>query len=113
MLNLIEAATGGRFHPNFNRIGGLKDDFPWGFTAECRQVMRRVFESCDTFEDLVLGNPIFEQRTRSIGIIPPELGAAYGVSGSGLRMPAGSRGSVSSTPRSIAISRRSSQSSAR
>src|SRR5712691_2848176 len=85
VLNLIEAVTGGRFHPNFNRIGGLKDDFPWGFTAECRQVMRKVFESCDTFEDLVLGNPIFEQRTRSIGIIPAELGAAYGVSGSNLR----------------------------
>jgi NADH-quinone oxidoreductase subunit D len=85
VLNLIEAVTGGRFHPNFNRIGGLKDDFPWGFTAECRQVMKKVFESCDTFEDLVLGNPIFEQRTRSIGIIPAELGAAYGVSGSNLR----------------------------
>jgi NADH-quinone oxidoreductase subunit D len=85
VLNLIEAVTGGRFHPNFNRIGGLKDDLPWGFIAECRQVMDKVFESCDTFEDLVLGNPIFEQRTRSIGIIPPELGAAYGVSGSNLR----------------------------
>src|SRR5437016_2656117 len=48
VLNLIEAVTGGRFHPNFNRIGGLKDDFPWGFTAECRQVMQKVFESCDT-----------------------------------------------------------------
>ena len=85
VLNLIEAVTGGRFHPNFNRIGGLKDDLPWGFMAECRQVMQKVFESCDTFEDLVLGNPIFEQRTRSIGIIPAELGAAYGVSGSNLR----------------------------
>src|SRR5256885_3677931 len=26
--------------------------------------------SCDEFEDLVVGNPIFEKRTRSIGIIP-------------------------------------------
>ena len=57
VLNLIEAVTGGRFHPNFNRIGGLKDDFPWGFTAECRQVMQKVFESCDTFEDLVARQP--------------------------------------------------------
>lgn len=30
VLNLIEGATGGRFHPNFNRIGGLLDDLPWG-----------------------------------------------------------------------------------
>jgi NADH-quinone oxidoreductase subunit D len=85
VLNLIEAATGGRFHPNFNRIGGIKDDLPWGWVNETRTAMKTVFDACDTFEDLVAGNEIFEARTRSIGIIPPELGAAYGVSGSNLR----------------------------
>src|SRR5512142_2178430 len=85
VLNLIEAVTGGRFHPNFNRIGGLKDDLPWGWIADCRSTMRKMLDSCNEFEDLVLGNPIFQQRTRGIGIIPPELGAAYGVSGSNLR----------------------------
>jgi NADH-quinone oxidoreductase subunit D len=85
VLNLIEAVTGGRFHPNFNRIGGLKDDLPWGWINECRTSMRKVLEACDDFEDLVLGNEIFEIRTRGIGIIPAEIGAAYGVSGSNLR----------------------------
>ena len=85
VLNLIEAVTGGRFHPNFNRIGGLKDDLPWGWIADTKTCMNKVLESCDEFEDLVVGNPIFEKRTRSIGIIPAELGAAYGVSGSNLR----------------------------
>src|SRR3954467_9345340 len=28
VLNQIESCTGGRFHPNFDRIGGLKDDPP-------------------------------------------------------------------------------------
>ena len=36
VLNLIETVTGGRFHPNFDRIGGLKDDLPKGFIDECR-----------------------------------------------------------------------------
>ncbi len=85
VLNLIEAATGGRFHPNFNRIGGIKDDLPWGWVNETRTAMKTVFDACDVFEDLVAGNEIFEARTRSIGIIPPELGASYGVSGSNLR----------------------------
>jgi NADH-quinone oxidoreductase subunit D len=85
VLNLIEAATGGRFHPNFNRIGGLKEDLPWGWVNDTRTAMKTVFDACDTFEDLVAGNEIFEARTRSIGIIPAELGAAYGVSGSNLR----------------------------
>jgi NADH-quinone oxidoreductase subunit D len=85
VLNLIEAATGGRFHPNFNRIGGLKDDLPWGWINETRNTMKVVLDGCDAFDDLVAGNEIFLARTRGIGIIPGELGAAYGVSGSNLR----------------------------
>ncbi len=85
VLNLIEAVTGGRFHPNYNRIGGIKDDLPWGWVADCRRTMAKMFDSCDQFEDLVVGNPIFQERTRGIGIIPQELGAGYGVSGSNLR----------------------------
>jgi NADH-quinone oxidoreductase subunit D len=85
VLNLIESVTGGRFHPNFNRIGGLKDDLPWGWINETRSVMKTVFDAGDTFEDLVAGNEIFVARTRSIGIIPGELGLGYGVSGSNIR----------------------------
>src|SRR6476620_1249908 len=47
VLNLIEAATGGRFHPNFNRIGGLKDDLPWGWNTGCKSTMKKVLASCD------------------------------------------------------------------
>jgi len=85
VLNLIEAATGGRFHPNFNRIGGLKDDLPWGWIAETRATMKIVLDACDQFEDLVLGNEIFEARTKGIGIIPADMGSSYGVSGANIR----------------------------
>ena len=44
VLNLIEGATGGRFHPNFDRIGGLKDDLPKGWIDETRQVMVKLRE---------------------------------------------------------------------
>ena len=85
VLNLIEAATGGRFHPNFNRLGGLKDDLPWGWVNETRTAMKMVFDACDTFEDLLVGNEIFVARMRGIGILPAELGLSYGVSGSNIR----------------------------
>jgi NADH-quinone oxidoreductase subunit D len=85
VLNLIEGVTGGRFHPNFNRIGGLKDDLPWGWVSETRSVMKLILDSCDQFEDLVAGNEIFQTRTKGIGVIPGEIGANYGVSGSNLR----------------------------
>jgi NADH-quinone oxidoreductase subunit D len=85
VLNLIEAATGGRFHPNFNRIGGLKTDLPQGWIDDTRRVIKKVFESVDEFEELVLGNEIFVARCRDIGVIPAHIGSAYGVSGSNLR----------------------------
>ena len=47
ILNQIEAVTGGRFHPNFNRIGGLKDDLPRGWIDETKSAMVRVREFCD------------------------------------------------------------------
>src|SRR5438552_12744967 len=55
VLNLIEAATGGRFHPNFNRIGGPKVDLPSGCIAECRRVMKKIFDAVDEFDKLVAG----------------------------------------------------------
>src|SRR5213076_822871 len=56
VLNLIESATGGRFHPNFDRIGGLKDDLPKGWLDECKSVMRKVRGFCNELEDLLMGN---------------------------------------------------------
>jgi NADH-quinone oxidoreductase subunit D len=84
-LNQIESATGGRFHPNFDRIGGIKDDLPQGWAEETRSVMVKMREFCDEMEDLLMGNEIFEARTRGIGIIPGEVGQSYGLSGANLR----------------------------
>ncbi len=85
VLNLIEGATGGRFHPNFDRIGGLKDDLPAGWIAETKQVMKRLRNFCTEMEDLLFGNEIFQSRLRGIGVIPGEVAKQYGLSGANLR----------------------------
>ncbi|MBU3690325.1 MAG: NADH-quinone oxidoreductase subunit D 1 [Acidimicrobiales bacterium mtb01] len=85
VLNLIEAATGGRFHPNFDRIGGLKDDLPAGFVDETRVVMKKLRNFCDEIENLLFGNEIFQSRTRGIGVIPKDVALQYGLSGANLR----------------------------
>jgi NADH-quinone oxidoreductase subunit D len=85
VLNLIEAATGGRFHPNFDRIGGIKDDLPRGWILETKEAMRRIRGYCDELEDLLMGNEIFEARTRGVGVIPAEVGLSYGLSGANIR----------------------------
>jgi NADH-quinone oxidoreductase subunit D len=85
VLNLIEGATGGRFHPNYDRIGGLKDDLPKGWIDECKTVMRKIRAFCDEMETLLLGNEIFQTRTRGIGVIPRDVGLEYGLSGANIR----------------------------
>ena len=85
VLNLIEAATGGRFHPNYDRIGGLKEDLPKGWISETRETMVRIREYCDELEDLLMGNDIFEARTRGVGVIPADVGLSYGLSGANIR----------------------------
>ena len=98
VLDLIEGVTGGRFHPNFNRIGGVKpaygsgsstrkqiQDLPAGFLAEAAEAMEKVDAVCDQIENLVAGNEIILARTKGIGVLPPEIAVAYGVSGPNLR----------------------------
>jgi len=74
VLNQIEAATGGRFHPNFDRIGGLKDDLPAGWITETKRAMKKMRNFCDEIEGLLQGNEIFEARCRGIGVIPADVG---------------------------------------
>jgi len=85
VLNLIESATGGRFHPNFDRIGGLKDDLPAGWIDETKLVMKKLRNFCDEIETLLFGNEIFQSRTRGIGVIPRDVALQYGLSGANLR----------------------------
>ncbi len=85
VLNQIESATGGRFHPNFDRIGGVKDDLPAGWITETRQAVRKIRSFCDEIEDLLFGNEIFQTRTRGIGVIPADVGLSYGLSGANIR----------------------------
>ena len=98
ILDLIESVTGGRFHPNFNRIGGVKPaygagpttkkdipDLPKGFFDETRRAIEKVLGSTEELESLVAGNEIFLARTKGVGVIPPDIAASFGVSGPNLR----------------------------
>jgi len=85
VLDQIERVTGGRFHPNFDRIGGLKDDLPKGWLADTKSVMNKVRDFCDEIEELLMGAEIFTARTRGIGVIPKDVAQQYGLSGANAR----------------------------
>ena len=98
VLDLMESVTGGRFHLNFNRLGGVKaaagsgsttrkdsQDLPKGFYEGSRDAMNRVLAVCDELDQLISGNEILFARTKGVGVMTPDQAAAYGVSGPNLR----------------------------
>ena len=98
ILELIEEVTGGRFHPNFNRVGGVKPnygggsttkkqsmDLPAGFFQRTAEAMDRMDKICDDIDELVNGNEIIKLRTVGVGVIPPDKAIEYGLSGPNLR----------------------------
>jgi NADH-quinone oxidoreductase subunit D len=77
----MEMATGGRMHFGFFRPGGLKEDMPKGFIAQALKGVRQVIDRLPDYENLLIGNEIFKQRTVGIGELPKEQVYSYGVTG--------------------------------
>jgi NADH-quinone oxidoreductase subunit D len=85
ILNLIEAASGGRLTPSYFRIGGLMMDLPSGFERRVKQFTDAFLDALDEFHTLLSGNKIFQKRTQGIGIISAEDAIDWGLSGPCLR----------------------------
>ncbi len=77
----MEMTTGGRMHFGFFRPGGLKEDVPAGFYAQALKGVRQVIKRLPDYENLLIGNEIFKQRTINVGVLPTEVAYSYGVSG--------------------------------
>jgi NADH-quinone oxidoreductase subunit D len=78
---LMESATGARMHHSYARVGGLKDDLPRGFLKQGAEVLSWIRRKLVDFENLIMGNEIIHARTKGIGMLSPEIAAAFGCSG--------------------------------
>jgi NADH-quinone oxidoreductase subunit D len=78
---VMEDTTGGRMHFGFFRPGGLKEDVPRGFVDEALRGVRQVMDRLPDYENLLVGNEIFKQRTIDVGVLDRESAYSYGVSG--------------------------------
>ena len=81
VLDLMEKTTGGRLHYVYFRPGGVYDDIPEGWLdqalAFCDLFPGRIAE----YEGLFTENPIFQVRTKGVGVLPRDLAIAMGASG--------------------------------
>ncbi|MCY7374908.1 MAG: NADH dehydrogenase (quinone) subunit D [Pyrinomonadaceae bacterium] len=85
ILNLIEAASGGRMTPSYFRIGGLMMDLPAGFERRCKQFLEDFPAALDLLDTLVTGNTIWQSRTKGIGVITADEAIDWGLTGPCLR----------------------------
>ncbi|QFG22528.1 NADH-quinone oxidoreductase subunit D [Actinomadura sp. WMMB 499] len=81
LQRVMEEVSGGRMHYMFNRVGGLKDDLPAGWTGRARHAISVVRGRMSDIADLIMGNEIFRARTRGVGVLTREQILQYGVSG--------------------------------
>jgi len=81
LQRVMEEISGGRMHYMFNRVGGLKEELPAGWTGRARKAVADVRSRMSDIDDLIMGNEIFRARTRGVGVLTQEQILQYGVSG--------------------------------
>ena len=85
VLDLFEMVTGVRMHTRYFQAGGLAEDIPPGFAAECRKLTDVMPGRVDEYEALFERNPIFLERTKGVGLLSADDAIALGQSGPMLR----------------------------
>jgi NADH-quinone oxidoreductase subunit D len=78
---VMEEASGGRMHYMFNRVGGIKEEVPAGWTGRVRDAVAEVRRNMGDLDGLIRRNEIFLARTVGVGVLDPVTAAAFGVSG--------------------------------
>jgi len=85
ILDLFEMVCGARMHTRYFQAGGLAEDIPPGFFAECRRFVERMPAAVDEYEALLTRQKIWLERTEGIGLLSAEDAIALGQSGPVLR----------------------------
>ncbi|MEV6523478.1 NADH-quinone oxidoreductase subunit D [Longispora sp. NPDC051575] len=78
---IMEEAAGGRMHFMFNRVGGIKEEVPAGWTRRAREAIADVRKGMKDIDVLIRRNEIFMARTKGVGVLTAEAAAGYGASG--------------------------------
>jgi NADH-quinone oxidoreductase subunit D len=78
---VMEEVAGGRIHYMFNRVGGLKEEVPAGWTRRAREAIDQVRRRLPDLDNLIRRNEIFLARTVGVGVLSAEQAAAFGASG--------------------------------
>ncbi|MBV8150190.1 MAG: NADH-quinone oxidoreductase subunit D [Candidatus Eremiobacteraeota bacterium] len=85
ILDLTEASGGARMHPNYLRIGGLREDVPKGFFDALDALIEKYPARMGDLRRLLVKNPILQDRMVDVGILEADEAIAWGLTGPSLR----------------------------
>ncbi len=85
ILAFFEKTTGLRMNHNYIRPGGVAADLPPGWKDDVAEIIKTLPGRIKEYDDLLEFNPIWESRTRGVGVITPEEAIGYGITGPILR----------------------------
>ncbi len=72
---LLEEVTGGRLHVGFNRVGGLREDLPAGWTGRCERALGALRTRASQLVDEAASSP------EGVGLLTRDDALSYGASG--------------------------------
>jgi NADH-quinone oxidoreductase subunit D len=85
IYEIYEEICGARLTTNLGRIGGFERDFSPKVIDKIRKFLKRFEKALIEFENLLLRNRIFMDRTIKVGGITAESAISYGFTGPNLR----------------------------
>jgi len=83
--DVFEFVTGARYMTSYTRTGGLMWDVPPDFKERVGYVADRTPGQLKEIENVLCCNPIWQSRTKGIGVITAEEVVGYGISGPNAR----------------------------
>jgi NADH-quinone oxidoreductase subunit D len=81
IYDILETASGQRFHPSYTRVGGLAADITDDFVAKVRDFVAHYPKTHADIVKLLNRNRIFLDRTRNIGVLSKEEAIDFSCSG--------------------------------
>jgi NADH-quinone oxidoreductase subunit D len=85
ILGIYELVSGQRMMSTYFRVGGLAEDIPPDFEGRVREVLRVLPSRIAEYEGLLAENPIWNERTRGVGVVDAAAALDLGLTGPALR----------------------------